>query len=52
MAKQVISLHDVKVNGVQYSDALLKTGQLRDIQRSLLFNPGNNEAIKALHGCL
>ncbi|RCK63036.1 Superkiller protein 3 [Candida viswanathii] len=51
MAKQVISLHDVKVNGLQYSDALLKNGQLRDIQRSLLLNPGNPEALEALDMC-
>ena len=51
MAKQVISLHDVKVNGLQYSDALLKNGQLRDIQRSLLLNPGNLQALEALEMC-
>ncbi|KAL6449637.1 LOW QUALITY PROTEIN: SKI3 Superkiller protein 3 [Candida maltosa Xu316] len=51
MAKQVISLHDVKVNGLQYSDALLKGGQLRDIQRSLLMNPGSEEAMEALNMC-
>ncbi|EGW30997.1 uncharacterized protein SPAPADRAFT_142101 [Spathaspora passalidarum NRRL Y-27907] len=51
MAKAVITLQDVKVNGLQYSETLLKTGDLRDIQRSLMLTPGNQEAIEALKNC-
>ncbi|RLV89716.1 Superkiller protein 3 [Spathaspora sp. JA1] len=48
MAKTVITLQDVKVNGVQYSQALLDSGSVRDIQRSLMLTPGNQVAIEAL----
>ncbi|KAG7663597.1 SKI3 [[Candida] subhashii] len=52
MAKAVVTLHDTKVNCLQFSEALLKNGKLRDIQRSLILSPDNQEAIDALQLCL
>ncbi|KAG5421274.1 SKI3 [Candida metapsilosis] len=52
MAKQVIVSKNEKVTGDEYAEAMVKTGRLRDIQRGLMMNPCNEEAMKAIESCI
>ncbi|KAI5968639.1 SKI3 [Candida margitis] len=52
MAKQVIISRNEKVTGNEYAEAMIKTGHLRDIQRGLMMNPCNEEAMKAIESCI
>ncbi|KAI3402798.2 SKI3 [Candida oxycetoniae] len=51
IAKQVVLSADNKVTGSEYAEAMIKTGKLRDIQRSLMMNPCSPVAIEALNMC-
>ncbi|KAI5963735.1 SKI3 [Candida pseudojiufengensis] len=42
MSTQLLGLNDNKITGNEYSNAMFKTGKLRNIQRSLLLNPDLN----------
>lgn len=52
MAKLVITSRDEKVTSNEYADAMTRTGKLRDIQRGLMMNPCNTEAIEAMNSCI
>lgn len=52
MAKQVIISRNEKVTGSEYAEAMVKTGKLRDIQRGLMMNPCNEEALEAIGLCI
>lgn len=48
MTMAIAELKESKVNAGQLSDAYLNSGELRNIQRSLFLNPGNESAIEKL----
>lgn len=52
MAKQVIISRNEKVTSSEYAEAMVKTGKLRDIQRGLMMNPCNEEALEAIELCI
>lgn len=52
MALTVASLSDTKITATELTSAYIANGRFREIQRSIILLPGNEEAVRALQGCM